>query len=162
MKKLFYLFIWLLLFFVSFNVNFLVFAQNDDWQNVDGWVKNKTEGLKLENTNTSEVWISLSWSCLDWMWKWCFDYEKMIWINKDQPDYTVTTIVQDVIFAATYMVWAILTLVIIWCGLGYIFASKNWGNVSNYKKWLINAAIWAVLVWWAYAIVRLIQYIAKW
>ena len=113
--------------------------------------------------SAADVWINLDKSCLNGMWKWCFDYEKMIWIqNQQNEDVSVTSISQDVIYAATYMVWTVLTIVIIYCGLWYIFATRNWKDVTQYKKWLISAAIWALLVWWAYAIVRLIQYIAKW
>ena len=111
----------------------------------------------------SEVGINFNWDCLMWMWKWCFDYEKVIWIDEAQnPNITATSITQDVILSATYMVWTVLTIVIIWCGLWYIFASRDGKDVSKYKKWLISAAIWALLVRWAYAIVRLIQYIAQW
>ena len=113
---------------------------------------------------SADVGINFNDWCLTWMWKWCFDYEKMIWIDKKQNEnITVTSIAQDVILAATYMVWTVLTLVIIYCGLRYIFEAKSWSwNVKPYKDWLIRAAIWALLVRWAYAIVRLIQYVAKW
>ena len=111
--------------------------------------------------------LSINWDCLTWMWNWCFSFDNFIhWsgskLTSTNERRTVTTIAQDVILAATYMVWAVLTIIIIYCGLMYIFAARDGKDVSNYKKWLINAAIWAVLVRWAYAIVRLIQYIAKW
>ena len=107
--------------------------------------------------------ITYSGACLKWMWRWCFDYEKMIWIDKTQnQNITAKSIVQDVLLSATYMVWTVLTIVIIYCGLMYIFAARDWKDPSKYKTWLISAAIWAVLVRWAYTIVRLIQYIAKW
>ena len=75
---------------------------------------------------------------------------------------TAKTLSQDIVLAATYMVGTVLTIIIIYCGLWFILASRDGKDVNKYKKWLINAAIWALLVWWAYAIVRLIQYIAKW
>lgn len=111
--------------------------------------------------------VSISGDCLTWMWKWCFSYDNLIWWSGSHIDSvnerrTVTTVAQDVILAATYMVWTVLTIVIIYCGLMYIFAARGEKEVSKYKRWLIDAAIWAVLVRWAYAIVRLIQYIAKW
>ncbi len=113
--------------------------------------------------NDTDVWINFSNNCLTGMWKWCFDYEKMIWIDKEQnPNITTTSIAQDVLLSATYMVWTVLTVVIIYCWLGYIFAAKWWKDPKEYKDWLVKAAIWALLVRWAYAIVRLIQYIAKW
>lgn len=118
-----------------------------------------------DRDNTSEqgvLGMKLWWECLNWVWKGCFEYEKIIWINNESKKYTALSIVQDVIYAATYMVWTVLTAVIIWCWLWYILASR-WGKDTNaYKKWLTNGAIWAILVLWAYTIVRLIQYIAKW
>ena len=110
--------------------------------------------------------INAEGNCLNWVWKWCFSLDKLLWgnskVTQNNEGRTVTTIAQDVMLSATYMVGTVLTLVIIYCGLMYIFASKDGGDVSKYKKWLIYAAVWAILVRWAYAIVRLIQYIAKW
>ena len=109
------------------------------------------------------TWINLLNNCLTGMWKWCFDSEKMIWIDKVQnQNITTTSIAQDVLLSATYMVWKVLTVVIIYCWLRYIFAAKDWKDPKAYKDWLIDAAIWAILVRWAYTIVRLIQYIAWW
>ncbi len=114
------------------------------------------------NYNNTDIWINFSDGCLTGMWKWCFDYEKIIWIDKVQnQNITTTSIAQDILLSATYMVWTVLTVVIIYCWLGYIFAAKWWKDPKEYKDWLVKAAIWALLVRWAYAIVRLIQYIAK-
>jgi hypothetical protein len=121
-------------------------------------------GVALADSNTDyDIGINFSDSCLTGMWKWCFNYEKMIWIENQQVvKYSAESIVQDIVLAATSMVWVVLTIVIIYCGLMYIFAARWWNDPSTYKKWLIDAGIWAVLVWWAYTIIRLIQYIAKW
>ena len=117
-----------------------------------------------ENPTTIwDIWLKLDESCLMWMWKWCMDTDRIIWIERERAwNITPKSIAQDVILAATYMVWTVLTLVIIYCGLMYIFAARDGKDTSKYKKWLINSAIWALLVLWAYSIVRLIQYIAKW
>lgn len=128
-----------------------------------------------QHNGQNNWWTSVAWStnwaipewCLTWMWKWCFSFDEIIhWkdseITATNKNRTVTTIAQDIILAATYMVWTVLTIIIIYCGLMYIFSASNGKDTSKYKKWLINAAIWAILVRWAYAIVRLIQYIAKW
>lgn len=113
--------------------------------------------------DASKVGINYSNNCLTWFWKGCFEYEKAVWIDTSQKTtYSAMSIVQDVIFAATYILWSVLTLVILYCGLMYIFAARWWKDTSAYRKWLINAAIWAILVWWAYALVRLIQYVARW
>jgi len=122
--------------------------------------KTETQPDKQVNEFTAwEMWIDLT--CLTWMCKWAFDFG--IVLNKTQPDgITGKSIVQDVIFAATYLVWTILTIVIIYCWLMYIFSARSGKVDSKYKTWLINAWIWALLVRWWYAIVRLIQYIARW
>ncbi len=118
----------------------------------------------LAQSATEDVGVTLTRDCLMWMGQNCFHYEKIMWIDDSQPGsgYTATSIAQDVVFSATYMVWTVLTIVIIVCGLWYIFSSASGKDTSKYIKWLVSAAIWAVLVRWAYAIVRLIQYIAKW
>ena len=143
MKKVLSIFLWV---FITLSIFFLwsgTFAQ---------------QGVKWGITG-----INVTWSCLKWMWKWCFEYDKIIWIADEKAGKTTAkTLSQDVVLAATYMVGTVLTIVIIYCGLMYIFAARDGRDVNKYKKWLINAAIWALLVWWAYAIVRLIQYIAKW
>ena len=108
-------------------------------------------------------WIASSWDvsinfsdwCLTWAGTKCF-------VINSENDMTVLTIAQDAVLAATYMVWTVLTIVLIYCWLMYIFSSWWWKDPSKYKKWLIYAAIWALLVRWAYPLVRLIQYIAKW
>ncbi len=132
----------------------------DTWDNTsNNWEKTKTGNVVYGD---SEIGINFSNNCLTGMWKWCFDYEKIIWIDKSQnPNITVTSVSQDLVLAATRNVWIVLSVVIIRCGLGYIFAAREWNGGDKYKKYLVNAAIWALLVRWAYAIVRLIQYVAK-
>lgn len=106
-----------------------------------------------------------SW-CLTWMWKWCFDYEKLIFpgsrIDGVNERKSVLTVVQDVVLWATYMVWTVLMIIIVYCGVQYILAAREGKDPKSYQNWLKNAALWAILVRWWYAIVRLIQYIAKW
>ena len=117
--------------------------------------------------SAEDVGINLNGSCLTGNWKWCMSYDILIrWksspLTEKNKNRTVMTIAQDVIVGATYMVWTVLTVILIYCWLMYIFASRWWKSPEAYKNWLVNAWIWAVLVRWAYAIVRLIQYIAIW
>lgn len=102
-----------------------------------------------------DIAITFTWWCLTWVWTDCM-------VIDSGREYTPMSIAQDVILGWTYMVWTVLTIVIIYCWLWYIFASRDGKDVSKFKKWLIYACIWALFVRWAYAIVRLIQYIAQW
>lgn len=126
------------------------------------FISNTTYAATADAIWDSSIWINFWNGCLTWMGKWCFHYEKIIWIDKTQPDYTATSVAQDIIFAATYIVWTVLTIIMIYCWLWYIFAAKSGDDTNKYKTWLKNALIWSILVRWAYAIVRLIQYIAAW
>lgn len=106
---------------------------------------------------SQEFSIHATWWCLTWVGEECLVIE----INPDNQA-TPESIAQDVVMSATYMVWTVLTIAIIVSWLWYIFSSASGKDPSKYKKWLMYAAIWAVLVRWAYAIVRLLQYIARW
>ena len=140
---------------------FTIFSIIPLWTSV--LAQEKSKDTPQTPQTSSDIGIKFWNNCLKWMWRDCFDYEKMVWIEDSQPDYTATSIAQDLIFAATYILWTVLTIIMIICGLWYIFAARSWSsNTSKYKTWLINAAIWAILVRWAYAIVRLVQYIAAW
>lgn len=123
---------------------------------------NTTYAATADKLWDTDIWINFWNGCLTWMGKWCFHYEKIIWISDEQPDYTATSIAQDVIFAATYLVWTVLTVIMIYCWLWFIFAAKSGDDTNKYKTWLKNSLIWSILVRWSYAIVRLIQYIAQW
>ena len=124
------------------------------------------EGLKKKTDEAQWKWVKTDKPCLYWVWKWCFDYEMMVFPSSNLDNVnehkTVLTVLQDVVLWATFMVWTVLMIVIIYCGLMYIFAAWDGKDPNKYKDYLINAAIWALFVWWGYAIVRLIQYIAKW
>jgi len=109
----------------------------------------------------NEIGIDLWKDCLTRMWKNCLQYEKIIWVDEEQPRYSAESIVQDSIFAAAYIVGTALTLVLIISWLWYIFAARDWKDTSKYSKWIKNAVIWSLFVRWAYAIVRLIQYVAQ-
>ncbi len=154
MKRIIYL--WLSLLVIISSITSISLAQEEP----------KPGEGKQETTLTTpetDIGINLSNSCLRGVWKNCFEYEKLVWIDgKQKTKYTATSIAKDVMYAATYAVWTVLTIVIIYCGLMYIYASR-WGkDTSSYRRWLVNAAVWAILVWGAYAIVRLIQYVARW
>ena len=117
--------------------------------------------------SSSDIGINLKGECITWMWKWCLKLDYLLWwkdsnIAKRNENRTVLIIAQDVVLAATYMVWTVLTIVLIYCWLMYILSARGWKDPSNYRRWLVRAAVWACLVRWAYAIVKLIQYIAKW
>ena len=130
------------------------------------WVKQEQNSDSAPSTQ-GDIGINAQWWCLTWLWSNCFSYDKFVFwkgekVTKTNEKKSLVTVAQDVIFAATYILWSVLTAVIIYCWLWYIISARGEKDTWPYKRWLINAAIWSILVWTAYAIVRLIQYIAKW
>jgi len=166
-KRLLYSILWLcsVLFGLSFVWWSVVYA--DGGEDDQTWKSVENTGGGWGGASSTDVWIDLSDECLRKGWKWCFKLDYLLWWKNSQiaqrnDNRTVIDVLQDAVLAATYMVWTVLTIVLIYCWLMYIIASWSWKEPTTYKKWLIYAAIWAVLVRSAYAIVRLIQYIAKW
>ena len=145
MKKLWLIILGLFVFWFLFIGNVSLAEETTEW-----------------SSSASNAWINMKDGCLTWMWTNCFNYEQIIFWENQPSKRSATTLVQDVVLWATFMVWTVLTVVIMYSWLMYIFAARSGKDPKEYQKWLINAAIWAVLVRWAYAIVRLIQYIAKW
>ena len=72
-----------------------------------------------------------------------------------------TLFVQDIILAATTFIGTILTIVFIVSGLMFIFAGATGKEPGTAKKGMINSIIGLVIVICSYAIIRLVQYIAK-
>ena len=150
------LFVWWISYAQEEDLNTPANEQNEWWKQSKNWWN-----------SSIDIGINLWGGCLTGNWKWCFSYDNLLrWkdseLAENNKNRTVMTIAQDVVLGATYMVWTVLTIVLLYCWIMYIFSSWNGKDPSKYRKWLTTAAIGALLVWWAYAIVRLIQYIAKW
>lgn len=107
---------------------------------------------------TVDVGLNLSEDCLMWIWQECMNVDHIISIREKSDDnMTVMTVVQDAVLTATFLVWTVLTIVLIYCGLMFIiqpWKSKQW------KEWMIKSWLGALLVRWAYTIVQVIQYVA--
>ena len=177
-KKLLYLFGWICVVLSVFWIFWWIYVNatdNGGWWEKQSWcegqecsdVYEKKDSKKSGTNSSSEVGLNLSDECLMKWWKWCFKMDYLLWwknskIAQRNDKRTILNVLQDVVLAATYMVWTVLTIVLMYCWLMYIIASWTWKDPNNYKRWLKYAAIWSVLVRCAYAIVRLIQYIAKW
>ena len=139
-----------------------VYATGEESQDREIPTATKDNGGAASST---EIGIDLSDKCLKLWWRDCLKIDYLLFwkwstIAKRNENRDVLTVAQDVVLAATFLVWTVLAIVLMYCWLMYIFASANWKDPSRYGQWLVKAAIWAVLVWSAYGIVRLIQYIA--
>ena len=93
-----------------------------------------------------------------------FNMYDMLGIHQSSTSKTertsVSTFVQDVILAATVFIGTVVTLAFIISGLMFVFSAVNSGMRQKAQSGMKNAVIGFVLVLSAYAIIRLIQYIA--
>ena len=89
-----------------------------------------------------------------------FDIYKTVGIRQDQPDTDVGTRVQDIFLAATFFIGTVVSVALIYSGILYITA-KDDGASAKAKNGIKWSLIGLALVMFSYAIVRLVQYIAK-
>jgi lipopolysaccharide export LptBFGC system permease protein LptF len=82
-------------------------------------------------------------------------------IKEKEERTSVLTFVQDATLAVTMFIGTIVTLAFIFSGLLFVFSAVDSSLKQKAKKGMINAAIGMILVAGSYAIIRLIQFIAK-
>jgi hypothetical protein len=129
------------------------------------WLSPLISQAQAPKPDATVNWITIWQNCL--LNGQCkFNIYDTLWIRdsvRDEWDPTsVWLFVQDIILAATTFIWTILTLAIIVSWLMYIFAASSGKDPAKAKTWLINSFIWLWIVVLSYAIVRLVQYLAKW
>lgn len=129
--------------------------------------KPQTENTQTENTNTSTESYKWQWMDLSCFWNWggkCgINVYTILWIKKSNPNVEVETFVQDIVLSATMFFGTVLSIVIFFSGLIYIFSAIKWAESlqSKAKKWIIGWIIGLLLVSGSFAIVRFIQFLAQ-
>lgn len=171
MKKILAIVLWVMLSFQILSIWQITQAQQEQTppQN-EGNSSDEDKTKTNENTSSQwstsniDIWLQLNWDCLTWVWSNCFKYEKLLGVwNENTSSKSIFEWVQDAILAATSFVWTILVVVLLYCGFNYILAANsNPWKATKLKDYMINAAIWAILVRCSYLIVRIVQYVAQW
>lgn len=99
-------------------------------------------------------------------WQCKLNIYDTLWIResvRDQWEETsVSVFIQDVVLSATYFIGTVVTIAIIVSGLMFVFAWANSSLKAKAKNGLIKALMGMIIVASSYAIIRLVQYIAKW
>ncbi len=92
-----------------------------------------------------------------------FNVNEAIGIKKSNPHDSVWIVVQDVILAGTSFIGTVLVLALITSGIMMILwgSSGSSSMASNGKKWVLYSIIWLILVLSSYAIIRLVQFVAR-
>jgi len=99
-------------------------------------------------------------SLMNWTSK--MDVYKTLWIRKDTAENTtVMSFVQDIIHAATYFIWTVVTaaLIVSWLMMVFSWADSSLRNKA--RSWFKYALIGLVVVILSIVIVRTVQFIAK-
>jgi hypothetical protein len=81
--------------------------------------------------------------------------------GKSESRTSVLTCVLDAVLGITMFIGTIVSLAFSLCGLLFIFSAVDSGQKQKAKTGMINAIIGMILVAGSYAIIRLIQYVAK-
>lgn len=92
-----------------------------------------------------------------------YDTLEIRWsVRETWEDTSVSVFTQDIVLSATYFIGTIVAIAIVVSGLMFVFAGADSSLKAKAKTGLINAIIGLVIVASSYAIIRLVQYIAKW
>ena len=100
-------------------------------------------------------------------WTAQFDIYWALWMahkskTEGGKETSVMTFIQDIILAATYFIWTVVTVALIVSWLLFVFSWADSSLRNRAKSWFKYALIWLVIVTLSVVIVRAIQFIAKW
>lgn len=110
-------------------------------------------------SNNNNFWINCT---AEQMTKWTcsMDVYETLWINpakKNLKEFTV-----DAFAWFTMFIWFVVFAALVYSGFLMILWGADEKQFETWKKGVIYSIIWLLLVGFAYWIVRLVQYIARW
>ncbi len=79
--------------------------------------------------------------------------------KKSNADATVSIIAEDIVLSATFIISTVVVIGLMYSGVIFITA-KDDSSATKGKNGIKRSFIWLTLVMSAYAIIRLVQYIA--
>lgn len=106
------------------------------------------------------MWIKCSQDQLR-NWQCTFDAYKAIGIRADQPDTNVKTFIQDFAISSTFFIGTVVAVGLMYSWWLFITA-KDDAAASKGKNGIKWSFIGIILVIFAYTIIRMVQYVAKW
>ena len=117
--------------------------------------------------NISSAQECPGWICADTdsLIKWTsrMDVYTTLWIRKTTAsDTSVMSFVQDIIYAATYFIWTVVTVALIVSWLMFVFSWADSSLRNRAKSWFKYSLYGLVIVTLSVIIVRAVQFIAQW
>lgn len=86
---------------------------------------------------------------------------RILWIRaSDNYDPSVSNVASDVINAAISIMWTIVTGVFVVAGVVCSMNSISGKDTKKAMKAFVDSAVWMLMIWWSYAIIRLVQFLA--
>jgi hypothetical protein len=82
-------------------------------------------------------------------------------IKQENQDPEPETVIQDRILATTFFIGTVVTIGLMISAVRMIYAFVTGEDISKYKNNVVNALIGMILVFSAYIIVRVIQYLVR-
>lgn len=127
-------------------------------------------------TNSCPDWIIQDWVCvvnnywnmgiecsqdqlINWQCK--LNIYKTVGIREWNENQDPKSFIQDIINWATMFIWTVVTIALVYSGFMYVYAGSTGEETSKYKKWIMKSLVGILIVGSSYAIIRLIQFLAK-
>lgn len=98
----------------------------------------------------------------DIYWALWMSHKSKVVTESGEEETSVMTFIQDIILAATYFIWTVVTIALVVSWLLYVFSWADSSLRNRAKSWFKYALIWLVIVTLSVVIVRAVQFIAKW
>lgn len=92
------------------------------------------------------------------------DTDKVLWVNKSNPEQSPSIFLQDITLAATTFIGTVIVIAFIVSAIMMIMGGMqgNESMASNGKKGMGYTVIGFLLVIFSYSIIKLVQFIAAW
>jgi hypothetical protein len=95
-------------------------------------------------------------------WECTMNTYELLWEDVNPKSHDLKSFAQDAFTWATMFIWFVAFSALIYSGFMMI---TWWYDEKRYETWkrgVVFSLLWLLLVWFAYGIVRFIQFIARW
>jgi hypothetical protein len=113
------------------------------------------------SSSNDNFWINCT---ADQMTNWTcsMNVYKTLWSNVDPKNQDLKSLSQDAFWGFTMFIGFVVMVALVFSWFLMILWWADEKQYETWKKWVIYSIIWLLLVWFAYAIVRLVQFISAW
>ena len=109
----------------------------------------------------NNFWINCKASDMT-QWACSMNVYETLWSNVDPENHNLKELSKDAFWGFTMFIGFVVMVALVFSWFLMILWWADEKQYETWKKWVTYSIIWLLLVWFAYAIVRLVQFISAW